>query len=135
VRLLHRPAPLTARAAILAVAVASVLVALAVPFKVWLNQRDDIASLSATAERVQHHVQQLSKQRQRWHDPAYVQQQAQQRFHYVMPGQRSYIVLGKSGAKSGAKPGSATTPAAHGPWYSQLWQSLQAAGEPANGSH
>jgi cell division protein FtsB len=118
---------LTARAAILALALASVMVAVAVPFKVWLDQRGGISSLSAQIHAEQTRVAQLEAQHQRWSDPSYVEKQAKKRLHYVTPGTKSYVVLGKKPhAKHPVSP--TATVAAGGPWYSQLWQSMQVAG-------
>jgi hypothetical protein len=111
------------------VAVASVMLAVAVPLKIWLGQRSDISRVSSQIQRTEAHVHQLAAQNQRWNDPGYVESQARQRLHYVLPGQKTYIVLGKGHGlgSGGAKKGAATT---NGPWYSQFWQSDQAAGNP-----
>lgn len=124
-----RRSTLTARAAILAVAVASVALALALPFKVWVAQRGQISSLQAQTREQEHRVAALKRAQQRWQDPAYVEQQARLRLHYAMPGEKTYVVLGKPKkhhAKAAAKPAG---PTLTGPWYSRLWQSVEAAGK------
>jgi cell division protein FtsB len=124
-----RRSTLTARAAILAVAVASVALALALPFKVWVAQRGQISSLQAQTRDQEHRVAALKRDQQRWQDPAYIEQQARLRLHYAMPGEKTYVVLGKPKkhhAKALAKP---TGPTLTGPWYSRLWQSVEAAGK------
>jgi cell division protein FtsB len=124
----RRRTTLTARAAVLAVALASVALAVALPFKIWLAQRGEISSLQAQTRAQQQHVAALQHQQQQWQDPAYVEQQARQRLHYVKPGEKAYIVLGKpKPAAPAAKPVPAT-PALSGPWYSRLWQTVQLAG-------
>src|SRR3954447_13506943 len=90
----RRRATLTARAAVLAVALASVALALALPFKVWLSQRGQISALEAKTRQQQAHVSALQHQQELWRDPAYVEQQARVRLHYVMPGEKAYVVLG-----------------------------------------
>jgi cell division protein FtsB len=123
----RRQTTLTARAAVLAVAVASVALALALPFKIWLGQRGEIASLAAQEAQARQQVARLSAERQRWKDPAYVEQQARLRLHYVLPGQKTLVVLGhRSG--SGTKPATTPSPPSTSPWYSQLWQSAVSAG-------
>src|SRR5437764_2781540 len=52
----RRRTTLTARAAILAVALASVALAIALPFKIWLAQRGEISSLQAHTRAQQLHV-------------------------------------------------------------------------------
>jgi cell division protein FtsB len=124
-----RQTTLTARAAILVLAVASVMVAVALPLKIWLGQRGEIASLSQQARRAEARIAQLDAQHKRWNTPAYIEDQARQRLHYVMPGQKSYIVLGPTRAQHRAAVHQKHI-AARGPWYSQFWQSVQTAGAP-----
>lgn len=124
-----RQTALTARAAILIVALASVAIAIAVPLKVWMGQRSDIANLSAQTKKTQARLQALAAEHKRWNDPSYVETQARQRLHFVLPGEKTYIVLGKGqGGKSGTAEQRTVTP--NGPWYQQFWQSDQAAGDP-----
>jgi cell division protein FtsB len=123
----RRQSALTARAAVLVVALAAVALAVALPFKIWLSQRNDIESLSAQTQQAQHRITTLQAERERWSQPSYVEQQARQRLHYVMPGQKTYVVLGsKTSNKNRSAAGTATTSTL--PWYSQLWSSVEAAG-------
>jgi cell division protein FtsB len=124
----RRRTTLTARAAVLAVAVASVALAVALPFKIWLAQRGQIADLRAQTQQQEQQVAALEQQQQQWADPAYIEQQARLRLHYVLPGEKAYVYLGPK--PSGTKPATkaSTTPAVSGPWYSRLWQTVQVAG-------
>src|SRR5437764_5784843 len=88
----RRRATLTARAAVLTVALASVALALALPFKIWVAQRGQINSMTAQIHAQQQRVAALKHEQQRWNDPAYVRAQARARLHYVMPGETAYIV-------------------------------------------
>jgi hypothetical protein len=124
---------LTGRAAILALALAFVIVAVALPFKIWLSQRGDLQSLNTQIQQAQDRVAALNAEDQKWHDPAYIEAQARKRLHYVMPGEKNRVVLGpkpshvqKDIATAIAHP--AAPPVSSGPWYSQLWQSMQTAG-------
>jgi hypothetical protein len=122
-----RHSPLTARAAVLVVAVASVMVAVALPFKVWLGQRGQIASLTAQTHQAESHLRQLNAQANKWQDPAYVESEAQKRLHYALPGHDERIHLGGKAQLGSTMP--AHGPAgAGGPWYSVFWRSVQAAG-------
>jgi cell division protein FtsB len=128
-----RRTALTGRAAILALTFAFLIVAIALPFKIWLSQRGDITSLNAQIRQAQQRVAQLNAQDQKWNDPAYIESQARRRLHYVMPGEKSKIVLGprpsrRSKAVEQAIAHPAAPPVSNGPWYSQLWQSMQTAG-------
>jgi hypothetical protein len=116
---------------VLTVALASVVLALALPFKVWVSQRGQISSLTTQISQQQQRVAQLKSDQQRWNDPAYVRAQARERLHYVMPGETAYIVLDKGGKRHKAAKtasGAATVSATTGPWYSRLWQTVRAAG-------
>lgn len=124
-----RQTTLTARAAILVLAVASVMVAVALPLKIWLGQRGDIASLTAQTRQTEVTIAQLTAQHKRWQNPGYVEAQARDRLHYVLPGQKTYIVLGRGHGSKGAS-GRQQAEATTGPWYSQFWQSVQTAGVP-----
>ena len=124
-----RRSTLTARAAILAVAVATVALALALPFKVWVAQRGQIASLQSQTREQEHRVAALKREQQRWQDPAYVEQQARLRLHYAMPGEKTYVVLGKPKKHHKTAAAAPTEPGLTGPWYSRLWQSVEKAGE------
>jgi cell division protein FtsB len=126
----RRKATLTARAAVLAVALASVALALALPFKVWVAQRGQISDLQAQTRAAQQRIATLRAEQQQWQDPNYVKQQARQRLHYVMPGETAYVVLDDRGAKRArTHEKKASTTQLTGPWYSRLWQSVQAAGK------
>lgn len=118
---------LTARAAVLAVAIASVVLALALPFKVWVAQRGQIHAVESQTREQQQRIVELREQQERWKDPDYVRQQARIRLHFAMPNETTYVVLGKPESKQ-AKQQTTTEDALTGPWYSRLWQSVEAAG-------
>jgi cell division protein FtsB len=124
-----RRTTLTARAAVLAVALASVALAVALPFKIWLGQRGEISTLQAQTRAQQQHVAQLQHQQQQWQDPAYVEQQARLRLHYVLPGEKAYIVLGRTRPKAPKAGQAPAVPAVTGAWYSRLWQTVELAGK------
>ena len=42
-------------------------------------------------------IDSLEAEKDRWEDPAYVAQQARERLGYVMPGEKTYLVLGEDG--------------------------------------
>lgn len=128
----RRRATLTARAAVLAVALASVALALALPFKVWVAQRGQIADLQSQTKAAQQRIAALRAEQQRWQDPQYIRQQARERLHYVMPGETAYVVLDDRKAKRARARQAQTQAQLTGPWYSRLWQSVQVAGKPSS---
>ena len=111
----------------LAVAIASVVLALALPFKVWVAQRGQIHAVESKTRDQQQRIVELREQQERWKDPDYVRQQARIRLHFAMPNETTYVVLGKPESKQ-AKQQTTTEDALTGPWYSRLWQSVEAAG-------
>ncbi|MFI1255646.1 septum formation initiator family protein [Streptomyces netropsis] len=121
-----RRSRLTGRAALLVLVVCSLLVALAYPMRQWVTQRSDIADQRRQSERAREQVKRLQEQKARLEDPAYVEQQAREHLHYVRPGETGYSVVDGSGpAKRGTDQG-----AANRPWYSNLWDGVDATDSP-----
>ena len=110
-------------------AIATVALALALPFKVWVAQRGEISSLQSQTKQQEQRVASLKREQQRWQDPAYVEQQARLRLHYAMPGEKTYVVLGKPKKHHKAAAAAPAGPTLTGPWYSRLWQSVELAGK------
>lgn len=132
----RRPAlgggPITGRAAVLVVVVASLLVSLALPVREYVEQRGEIAALQSEKERREARVAELQERLRRWDDPAYVSTQARQRLQFVLPGEVGYVVLDPE--PSSQAPEAAVLPPGEEPapenWYTRLWGSVEAADEP-----
>jgi cell division protein FtsB len=125
---------LTSRAAILAVAICAVLLTVAVPLQSYIAQRAQIHDLRQQTSAARNRVADLEKQKQQWHDPAYIRQQARIRLHYVKPGQTAFVVIPpKKHLKHVTVQTTRTvTTSTSGPWYTRLWNSAVKAGK-ANG--
>jgi cell division protein FtsB len=123
----------TARAAILILAVASVVVAVAVPLKIWVGQRNNVASLTAQTRQTQRDLTRLNAQDKKWQNPKYVEAQARTRLHYVLPGKPSHVVLSRSPhavkAAAAAAAAAKRESAASAPWFAQFWASDKSAGK------
>jgi cell division protein FtsB len=119
---------LTSRAVILALVLATLVVALSMPARAWFSQRSQIASLKADVDSAQLRVADLQVQQQRWSDPAFVAAEARRRLHFVLPGEVGYVTLGTPAAAAGTAGDAA---AGQGPWYSSLWGALQEADDHA----
>lgn len=124
----------TGRAAILVLVLAVLTVSYASSMRAYLQQRAHISDLKAQIEEREASIDDLEREKRRWHDPAFVQAQARERFGYVMPGETSYVVLGEDG-----KPleGEAELPQPSEalqetppPWFDNAWQSVVLAGNP-----
>jgi len=125
---------LTGRAAILVLVIAVLAVSYASSMRAYLQQRAHIDDLKTQIAQRETNINDLEREKRRWHDPAFVQAQARQRFGYLMPGETSYVVLGEDG-KPLETQSSLTDPATiaqHAPtaWWTTEWKSVKLAGDP-----
>jgi cell division protein FtsB len=74
--------------------IVAALVVLAPNLKTLVEQRQQIAELSAQVAQEKKSVTDLQGEVDRWRDPAYVEAQARAKLYYVMPGDVSYFVIG-----------------------------------------
>ncbi|HEX8003259.1 MAG TPA: septum formation initiator family protein [Mycobacteriales bacterium] len=120
----------TSRAAILGVVVMVLALALTVPLRQYLAQRGKVARLRAKQEQAQARVDALEARKRQLQDPAYVEQLARERLHFVRPGEVPYILLTPTPTPVPSRPGVAGGPGVGGtgPWYSRLWGTVEAAG-------
>jgi cell division protein FtsB len=122
---------LTGRAAVLLVVLGMLAVAYAWPLREYLRQRGDITRLKADNAATQARVDTLEQQKQRWSDPAYIEAQARDRLHFVMPGETAFVVI-QPQQKAGAPSLPAQTPKPAEAWYAQLWGTVRAADDPGD---
>jgi hypothetical protein len=100
----------------------------------WWQQRSEITSTKAEIVMRKQAIADLEDQISRWQDPAYVKQQAKERFGWVSPGEVGYRVIGSDGKVRGADVPTLDSPTMAPPpaWYDKLWGSVKEAGkEPA----
>jgi cell division protein FtsB len=121
-------ASLTSRAVVLALVLATLVIALSMPARAWFSQRSQIATLRADVEAAQQRVADLRVQTERWSDPSFVAAEARRRLHFVLPGEVGYVTLGAPAAAAGA---AANAAGGQGPWYASLWGALQEADDHA----
>ncbi|MCJ8504509.1 septum formation initiator family protein [Kocuria flava] len=109
--------------------VAVLIVFLAAPTtKIWLEQRAEIAALEESIAEMRAREDSLEQQVDQWSDETYVRQQARDRLLYVMPGERSYLVVGAEQMEGAVVDSSAAQVEAERPaWVDALWQSVVAA--------
>lgn len=112
----------TGRAALLALVVCSLVVALAYPLRQYIAQRSQIEELRQEAERRQERVDDLRRLKARWQDPAFVEQRARSRLHWVRPGETGYLMRHDGGADR--RPAAER---ADRPWYRNLWEGVDEA--------
>jgi len=121
---------LTSRAAVLALVVCLLAISLAYPLREYLAQRGDISTIRSTVAQQEKSVAELRRDEKRWQDPAYVERQARERLHFVMPGETSYVVLepDEAPAPDGVVT-SAPRPIKRSPWFTDLWRTVEVAGK------
>jgi cell division protein FtsB len=113
----------TSRAAVLAVVVCAIALSLAYPVREYIAQRRQIDQLQAQSAATTAELARLRAEAQRLNDPAYIEQQAEDRLHMCLPGASCYVIIG--GRPAGGS--SALSAAAGTPWYERLWHSVRQA--------
>jgi cell division protein FtsB len=115
---------------VLALVLGALLLAYAYPVRIYLNQQAQISTLEANQAAQRRRINELTDESERWKDPTYIRTQARERLQMVMPGDTVFIV-----SRPGSTTPTSTDPNAGkakntGPWYGQLWSSVQAADKP-----
>ena len=102
---------------------------IAPPVKHYFTQRAQISALKSRLSADQTALQKARQELLQWQDPEYIKSQARERLHFVMPGERQYIVTDNSTADTTngtTKIASALTDGQ--PWYSRLIASISETG-------
>jgi cell division protein FtsB len=95
----------------------------------WWDQRSEIHSKRTEIVERREAIRELENTKRRYDDPAYIEQQARERFGWVMPGEVGYRVIGADGQIKGELPAPADVPQPTVTrWYNVLWGSVEAAG-------
>lgn len=115
--------------ALLAVLFIAALI-MAQPLQLLLEQQSDLTQARQQLTQEQQREEDLQTQLERWEDPAYVQQQARERFNMVMPGERKYLVLDDEDDATETEP---NVPAVDEDlemgWADRLWGSVLTSGQ------
>ncbi|GHJ56615.1 hypothetical protein Nm8I071_59220 [Nonomuraea sp. TT08I-71] len=124
-----QPRRFTGRATVLFAVLIALALAYTYPIRVYLDTQRDIERIEAAQADQRKRIEQLSAEAEKWHDPAYIETQARERFFMGRPGETLLVVLSDpdgaaKDAGKGAKPGPPKPP---DPWYDTLWSSVQAA--------
>ena len=125
---------ITGRMAVLVLVLALLAVSYASSMRAYLQQRAHIEDLKSEITAREGSIADLAQEKQRWDDPAYVAQQARERFGYVKPGETPYIVLDENGdplePSSTLDDGAPPDPDADLTWWDREWSSVEVAGQP-----
>lgn len=104
---------------------------LAPPIKNYFVQRAQINALESQLKSDNSALDSARKELLLWQDPEYVKSQARERLHFVLPGERQYIVTGSDGESSDQP---AQTDVVRNlpegqPWYTRMIASITEAGK------
>jgi cell division protein FtsB len=103
--------------------------AIAPPVKNYFTQRAQINSLESQLSADNVALQNAREELLRWQDPEYVKSQARERLHFVLPGERQYIVVDGSTTPTQENTTEIASALTDGqPWYARLIASISEAG-------
>lgn len=118
----------TARFVAISVVIFIIALTIAPPAQRYFTQRAQINAVESEIEVRKERLEQAQIELQKWRDPNYVKSQARERLHFVLPGERQYIVVGvetKESAAEKKKTPIATKQFGSAPWYTKLISSIQ----------
>jgi len=102
---------------------------LAPPIKNYFTQRAQISALKSQVATDRTALEQARAELSTWQDPNYVKSQARERLHFVMPGERQYIVTGSEVTQSQPQTTQVAKQLPEGaPWYTKLIASVTESG-------
>lgn len=102
---------------------------LAPPIKNYFTQRAQISALKSQVVSDRTALEQARAELSTWQDPNYVKSQARERLHFVMPGERQYIVTGNEVTQSQPQTTQVAKQLPEGaPWYTKLIASVTESG-------
>ncbi|HHW50373.1 MAG TPA: septum formation initiator family protein [Pseudoclavibacter sp.] len=94
---------------LIGVTIAGVL-ALAPGLRTLVEQRAQIAALEAQVASQQAEVDSLQEQKDRWEDPAYIKAQTRQRLFFVVPGEKTFVIVDDLGSDADSDSSDDTEP-------------------------
>ena len=103
---------------------------IAPPVKNYFTQRAQISALKAQLSADNSALQKAREELLLWQDPEYIKSQARERLHFVLPGERQYIVTDdENNPQQNGTTKIASSLADGQPWYARLIASIS---EPGN---
>ena len=98
---------------------------LAPPIQNYFTQRAQINALRAQVDSDRSALEAARIELTRWQDPDYVKAQARERLHFVMPGERQYIVTGTPDGDGVVTTNKVADQLEDGaPWYTRMIASI-----------
>ncbi len=103
--------------------------AIAPPVKHYFTQRAQISALNSQLATNQKALDAARKELLLWQDPEYIKSQARERLHFVLPGERQYIVTENGTTSDNAQTTKIANSLTDGqPWYARLIASISETG-------
>ena len=107
-----------------------IVVLLGSPLQKYFAQRAQINALSAQVKANQAALEEARKELERWNDPNYIKSQARSRLHFVLPGERQYILTNPITLEGVDNSNEVASNLPTGvPWYSRLIATITEAGK------
>ena len=120
---------ISTRLLILFIVLFAMAVTLAPPTQHYFAQRAQISALEASVESNKKKLIEARAELERWQDPNFVKSQARSRLHFVLPGERQYIILGAESNEDAEDSASINQDFPLGvPWYSRIIPSITSVG-------
>ena len=102
---------------------------LAPPIKNYFTHRAQINALKSQVASDTTALEAARAELNKWQDPNYIKSQARERLHFVLPGERQYIVTGTDITKSQPQTTQIAKQLPEGaPWYTKLIASVTESG-------
>ena len=102
---------------------------LAPPTQRYFAQRAQISALQAQVASNTEALKQAAADLQKWKDPQYVKSQARERLHFILPGERQYIVTTPTDSTNPQATTAVSKDLPAGlPWYKRLISSITETG-------
>lgn len=102
---------------------------LAPPAQRYFAQKAQINSVLAQVASNNQALADAAKELEKWRDPEYIKTQARERLHFILPGERQYIVTDPTEPTSEAPTTAVAKDIPRGlPWYNRLIASITETG-------
>lgn len=117
----------TGRFVALSVVFFMIALTVAPPMQRYFSQRAQISAVEAQIDASKERLQNAEAELARWRDPAYVKSQARDRLHFVLPGERQYIVVGAKTEQTAVEEQNSVADQLpdYATWYERLISSIQ----------
>lgn len=113
---------------------AILVVSYASSMRAYLRQREHINDLKVQIARAEADIAVAKREKRRWSDDAYVEQQARERFGWLLPGETGYQVIDSNGkpltGNDALTDPSSIAPSEPDGWWTKVRASLDAADHP-----